>query len=373
MSSVLFGLFFYLLWVSSAAEPCYTVSSDGKTLMSGKGCASNVTIGKDITTIGCSAFLSNTNIKSIKFEEGSQIRVISSLAFAFSSLKDINIPSTVKTINYWAFYSCTALESITVDSDCEHYSTNDGVLFMKVGGSRALVQYPTGNTRNEYIIPDDTVAVYPWSFSFATHLTKVTIPTQVDVIQGHIFEGCTNLKSVTTGTRIKEIGWYAFSGCSSLSGFSIPSTVSKIGLHAFSGCSSLSSVTIPSGVEKVEEWTFSHCSNLKNVIIADGSQLTAIGNHAFMSCQSLESITIPPTVKDIGNRVFYQCTGLNRVEYAGESISCTDDVFEETSIKEENIDLKGRYAAGSFCGITVRNGVSSVFVLSILTLVMLFI
>lgn len=64
-------------------------------------------------------------------------------------------------------------------------------------------------------------------------LEHVTIPSNMDKIPEHMFEGCINLKKVELHERLNEIGERAFFGCSSLDFIVIPDSVKKIGKNAF--------------------------------------------------------------------------------------------------------------------------------------------
>ena len=107
------------------------------------------------------------------------------------SLKSVTIGNGVTSIGYAAFGACDSLESITVDVNNTSYSSQDGVLFNK--NKTELIQYPTGNNKVTYTIPDS-----------------------VRGIGDGAFYDCKPLKSVTIGNGVTSIGDQAFADCDSL-------------------------------------------------------------------------------------------------------------------------------------------------------------
>jgi hypothetical protein len=89
------------------------------------------------------------------------------------------------------------------------------VLFNK--NKTTLIQYPVGNTRIEYIIPNSVTSIGAAAFTYCTSLTSITIPNSVTSIEDYAFRGCSSLTSVTIGNSVTSIGYSAFGGCSSLS------------------------------------------------------------------------------------------------------------------------------------------------------------
>ena len=199
------------------------------------------TIPSSVTNIGDSAFYECDRLKSVTI--GNSVTDIGEFAFEFcNSLTSITIPNSVTSIGDWAFHDCinltivtipnsvtsigdlafdgcNSLISITVDSSNKNYSSQDGVLFNK--NKTILIQYPAGNTRTSY-----------------------TIPNSVTSIGAVAFYECRNLTSVTIPNSVTSIGNRAFGFCESLISITIPVSVTSIGIHAFECCKNLTSIVI---------------------------------------------------------------------------------------------------------------------------------
>ena len=198
----------------------------------------SVTIPNSVTTIGYQAFDGCSSLTSITIPNS--VTTIGSKAFSCcSSLTSVTIPNSVTSISYWAFDACSSLTSFDVASGNLNYSSKDGVLFDK--NKLTLIQYPAGNQRTEYTIPNSVTTIGDSAFNLCRSLTSVTIPKSVTTIEG------------------------AFSSCSSLTSVTIPNSVTTIAGSAFSWCSNLTSVTIPNSVKKFGEAAFYHCDSLSDV------------------------------------------------------------------------------------------------------------
>ena len=240
---------------------------------------------------------------------------------------DIVIPETVvyegitcnvTSIEYWAFYGCSGLTSVTIPSSVT-----------SIGGDAF-----NGCSRLKKVIIKDIAAWCGISFSdsfsnplvYAHHLysdenteiTELIIPNSVTSIGNHAFCDYSGLTSVTIPNSVTSIGEYAFSGCSGLTSVTIPNSVTSIGYHAFDGCSGLTSIKVESGNTKydsrdncnaiIEITSNTLITGCKNTTIPNS--VTSIGFHAFDGCSGLTSITIPNNVTSIGDWAFFHCSGL---------------------------------------------------------------
>lgn len=177
-----------------------------------QGCASllSVTIPDSTTAIGRQAFYRCTSLTNIKF--GEDLAKIGEQSFYnCSSLKSVVINKNLTSIGGLAFYDCTLLQSFTVDVDNIAYASDSyGVLFNKE--MTTLIQYPIGNARKTYTIPESVVTVYDYAFYNADYLTEV----------------------IAINSSLATIGQFAFSDCASLNHIYLPKTLSSVNYHAFS-------------------------------------------------------------------------------------------------------------------------------------------
>ncbi len=243
-------------------------------------------------------------ITSVDISDG--VTSISKYAFYYcSNITTITIPASITSIGDYAFQYCSSLEIISVSSDNEYYTCEDGILFSK--DKTELVCYPAGKSDTSYTVADTVTTIKTAAFYSCENLTSVTISDSVITIEKYAFAKCSNLESATIGEGVTSIGSYAFSDCS-LTSITIPDSVVTIGSSAFRNCTSVTSIFIGSGVTTIGSYAFYNCTGAATIIIGDN--VTTIENYAFYNCSSVVSLSIPDSVTTIGIWAFYNGTSL---------------------------------------------------------------
>lgn len=262
------------------------------------------------------------------------INVANYLFWGCTTLKTLTIPGSVAVIGIDALWRCLSLENINVSADNKVYSSVDGVLFNK--DKTELLQYPIGNKRTVYSIPNGVISIADYSFPECASIERITFPDSVTTIGEMAFPACSSLKSVELGSGVKTIGDYAFGWCEALTDVKIPYGVTTIGDSAFDSCTSFENITFPDSVTSIGQnviWGTAYYKDEANwendvlyidhhlitskstingdYVIKDGTK--TIANAAFSDRESLENITIPNSVVFIGQFGFYKCSSLKNV------------------------------------------------------------
>jgi len=259
-----------------------------------------------VTIIGEKAFSGCSGLTSIEIP--SSVTSIGNEAFSFcSGLTSIEIPSSVTSIRNSAFSCCAGLTNINVATDNQIYTSENGVLYNK--DKTELICVPNGK-KGKIKIPSSVTSIESWAFSECSGLSRVKIPSSVTSIEWGAFTGCSGLTNIKIPSGVTSIEYGTFSGCSGLTSIEIPSSVTSIGDYAFYGCGELrsieipSSVTIigyvafrdcsglteiyiPSSVTYIEDWAFQNCKNL-DVIIDNSEENVTVGRSAFLGCKSVK-------------------------------------------------------------------------------------
>ncbi len=127
------------------------------------------------------------------------------------SLSSVTIPKSVTSIENFVFNICGLLTAINVDTDNPNYSSEDGVLFNK--DKTNLIQYPIGNPRTTYTIPNTVTDIIAYAFEGCLTLTSVTIPESVTTIDEGAFGDCGYLEEITDYSATPQnLGEWVFFG-----------------------------------------------------------------------------------------------------------------------------------------------------------------
>ena len=273
-------------------------------------------IGDDVQSIGASAF--NNSSKLVNVTIGKNVTSIGDYAFTDCALTSVTIPDSVTNIGKCAFYNCSGLAVATIGNGVtsigeEAFEHCKSLTTVTIGNSVTNIESKAFNgcssltnvtLNSNDIVGKSYTQKSNISHIFGSQVTNYIIGDSVTSIGEYAFSDCSSLTSVTIGNSVTSIGEYAFSNCSSLTSVTIGESVTSIGSSAFYDCSSLTSVTIGESVTSIGAWAFDDCSSLTSVTI--GESVTSIGAWAFDDCSSLTSITCeaetPPTV---GDNAFY--------------------------------------------------------------------
>lgn len=195
--------------------------------------------------------------KRNSYELPSMVRSIRGNAFAGCIwLTDITLDDSLETIADDAFYGCGALEAFHVSPANPNYSTLDGVLLDKA--RTTLLQYPVGNTRSGYTLPDSVISIGANAFRGSFDLENVIFGQNVKSIGSAAFRECVNLRNIVFNNGLESIGAEAFQSCENLKTITIPANVSTIGNYAFAWCKRLTSVYYTGNVPQADSSMYSN-------------------------------------------------------------------------------------------------------------------
>ena len=233
-----------------------------------------ITLPTGLEGIGKRAFEDCDNLRSITIPPTLKLMEIGEEAFAgCSSLESVHLPDIVDSnfiMGEYAFYSCGMLKEINI---------------------------PTGMK---------TIPVR--LFSCCNSLETINIPSSVEIIGADAFFSCKKLVNVNIPNSVTYIGPGAFSLCISIKSISIPSSVKKLGEISdepgdepdpgwvfgaggvFSDCESLTEVILSEGVEQIGDNTFYRCKKLESIYIPKSVKI--IGKRALYYCNLTGDFTV---------------------------------------------------------------------------------
>ncbi|MDO4413595.1 MAG: leucine-rich repeat protein [Erysipelotrichaceae bacterium] len=181
-----------------------------------------------------------------------------------SLLTNLVIPENITEINAYAFYGCTSIQTVRINSNLRRinssaFSANSSLTgvyidsiedWLKISFANGTAN-PVYNARNLYV--NDEL------------LSDLVVPAGITAINAYAFYGCTSLQTAVIPEGVTYMGAYAFTYCSNLSHVVINEGISTIGMRTFYGCSKLQDITIPTSLNTVQPYAFEGCGSLSDV------------------------------------------------------------------------------------------------------------
>lgn len=168
-----------------------------------------------------------------------------------SKLITVSLPNSVKVIQPGALCNCTKLKSVVLPEKLQSIQGgwNDGafancisltdVKFKACENIGNHVFYSC-NALNHITLPSDLKTIDEYAFAYCHNLHSVDFPPLLERIGSHAFQSCA-LDSISL-PGLTSIDEYAFQNCSNLKEVKVPSTLESVGDKAFEGCTKLNDV-----------------------------------------------------------------------------------------------------------------------------------
>lgn len=189
------------------------------------------------------AFANCVNYPTIVLHDG-----VESIGFAaFYNCTGLNIIALgkgIKTIEAEAFYSCKNLDYV-IAQDVKAWmniSFKGANAYPNTYGALMFID-SEGYIVTELNVPQGTTEIGARAFQNATFLVKVNVPASVTSIAASAFKGCTALSDINIPAKVTTIAEQTFYGCTSLTKITIPANITRICDKAFDGCTKLFEVT----------------------------------------------------------------------------------------------------------------------------------
>lgn len=285
------------------------------------GCSSlkRLTFATGITSIGEEALAHCGGLGAMTFDEG--LTSIGQKAFYWSSITELHLPESLKSLSDWMCYNCENLQKVTLPNSLTEIAKGAFQSCKQL----TEINIPTALTTIRETAFDgcamlkelnlsNVTTIEELAFRSCTQLTKVIFAKTLESIPVWAFGSCTSLADVTWPQNLKAISYYAFYEAP-IATLQLPETVTSIGDKAFSNNKAITRFVFPKHVGKVLS-TFSGCTNLTEVVLPeDATEIykeafrgtgikqiiipegyTTIMGEAFKNCQQLETIVLPSTL-----------------------------------------------------------------------------
>ena len=294
-------------------------------------------------------------IRNVIVEEG-----ITSLGkralYGASTMKAIQLPSTIKSIELGAFLRCDKMQTISYNGSYLEWNKISVDLTNKNYIDRAIVQ--TSDSQNgicgsnlTWSFRDGILTISgtgkmsdyrsygqePW-VSLMDSIQEIVIEEGVSTIGARAFHSATNLKKITIPSSVTSIGicgLYQIKTLSDVNYLGTKSQWNQIDIDQYSQAvlnnakmtykeatdwNISDGVLTITGTGPMENYSqngkqpwYDKMTEISSVVIEEG--ITTIGNRAFYGAKNMVAISIPSTMEKIGLGAFLGCGTLKNIDY----------------------------------------------------------
>ncbi len=295
-----------------------------KQFLNGHTTVTKVTLPSTIKTIGDQAFYKTGDIEHFVIPEG--CTSIGRIAFKYSEIKSVIIPSTVvdmstevfiecksltdvvcksPIISKQMFKSCTALENLTLEGTVEI-------------GEQAF--HSCGPIKNVNI-PSTCTTINAYAFK-NSKILSITVPSSVTTIGTEVAYGCTELKEINHHAQIAGI--YMYRDCSAVETLEIDNLVTAE-TYSFYGLTSLKTINLPSTLTTVGDFGFSKLG-VETLIVP--SSLVNLGKSVFYSSATMKTAVVLGSV--VSESMFAGCPNLYNIVITSNVSTFTGNPFNSS-------------------------------------------
>ena len=287
-----------------------------------------VTIGKNVKTIGASAFGECKSLKTVIFEDSDTVqKTICDYAFyKCPVLTTVDFGNAVKSIGNYAFYSCQSLNKLD-------FSKNSvktiGKYAFTVCKSLESIEFPDSLESIGYGAFSANTNGYRGSY-VASSLKSVKFGRGLKSIADYAFYENRQLNTVKfTGDALTSIGYWSFCNIA-ITELDLSGTDASINMYAFPHCTSLETVKL-SGVKTIGSNAFDYCTSLENVNI--GNDVERIASNSFYYNTNLKQLVLGKGLNSIDSTAF---SG-----YKDLTVYCYEGTYGHEYAKSmSNVDIK---------------------------------
>ncbi len=329
----------FIPWVYSRGQE-YVVAGDGILIAYIGNSPEKMEIPEGVKHISRFYFRGST-IMELTLPES--LRSIGDSAFEdFKSIEKVTLPPSLAEIGSRAFYNCKKLSAITLPESVKKLGSEAFACCPKMKSAKLQGVQTIGEKAFAYCLgltsvtlPEKSLAdIGSGAFTDCSQLSDIFIPESVKNLGPRVLHGTAwmeerqdqlfvvtdngmlvgyngNGGQVTIDDPAIRVVADAFAAREDITGVILGNSVIALSDGAFENCTGLTAVITSKYLERIGNLAFAGCTALRQVDLLDG--ITEIGENAFENCTSLASIKLPAKLKTVPRRCFVGCTSLLEV------------------------------------------------------------
>ena len=306
------------------------------------GVLRKVTFADGVTKSLQGMFMGTTSLEEVVLPKS--LKTIDQNAFKdCSSLKKLsvgksggeNVLDTVETINAGAFNGCSSLETLTLKNVAKIDSSDTNRTF---GGCMSLKKVSVTGVTTTATTGETTLSTTIGTSAFKDNkaLKEINLDT-IKTVSQEAFRGCGVAEdeaddgtdpATLTLNNVNAIGALAFYGCG-FKAVQIPRQLTSVATGKIDGVEygpfaggKLETVSFGTLINTIPDNLCMNTTSLQKIELQSvKASLRTIGKNAFKGCTSVEEVTIPKGILTVSNSAFEGCSGLTDVTIAAKTIN----------------------------------------------------
>lgn len=142
---------------------------------------------------------------------GKSVVGIAEYAFEYIECTSVVVGCNVSYIDRYAFFGCTRLASIVVDSANTVYRSIDGNLYSQ--DATVLYLYALGKADTSFVLPDSVTVIYDSAFYYANNLTDIALNGNLQTIDAYAF-AYSAIQNIVIPDNVINVNNHAFKNVS---------------------------------------------------------------------------------------------------------------------------------------------------------------
>lgn len=277
----------------------------------------------DLKTIPRFAFYMSRSLEAVSLPKN--LRSISEFSFYGTSIKQVEIPSSVKRIGDFAFCNCEKLREVvfytlTLTSLGVYSFSNTSISVFDLSKSK-LKMLPQGVFQNSslqvILLPQKLSVIGPFALA-QTRITSIEFSLYLTTLSLGSFEE-SDLETIDfRSSSIAIIPERCFFKCYKLNSVIFGGSTSSIGTNSFS-YTKVAEISLGSCIRTISPLCFSNCNFLVSVDMSESS-LSVIPERSFYRCPLIRVVYLPLLLSNISALSFDSCPMISIVYYCGSRI-----------------------------------------------------
>ena len=253
-----------------------------------------VVIGDGVTYVGSYSFYQCTYLNTVSLPD--TVTEIGHDAFAYCGFSELPLPAHLEKIGSQAFARCINYHGFEFPDSLTEIGSGAFV------GNRLL---------DNITIPPDLETLEGSVFAECTNLSSINIPSNITSVEGSTFYGCTGLTTITVDPEnpvydsrnncnaiIETSTGALIRGCKTTV---IPEGVTSIDQLAFYDAGGADRIVVPGTVKSIGSYAFCR-AGFTNIVLCDGVE--SFSYYTFQLSSALTHIYIPASVASINYNPF---------------------------------------------------------------------